>query len=78
MTRRTAPDGGALVAAKRVGGATFTKALARERKAGFSDGEIVKAMASATEMINAIGSLSLMPVPRVKHPKEPKHRRARP
>jgi hypothetical protein len=70
MNQREAPDGNALVVAKRVGARDFKRALAEARKAGFSDVEIVKAMANATEMIDAVGSLSAMRVPAVRHPRE--------
>jgi hypothetical protein len=61
-------DGNALVvAARRSSQKRFQQQMDHYRKAGFSDGEIVAAMASSHAVINAIGPRSMMRTPRVQY-----------
>jgi hypothetical protein len=49
-------DGAALIRARRSSLARFTKLLARYRNQGIPDRDIVRAMAEAPGMVDAIGS----------------------
>jgi hypothetical protein len=60
-------DGNALVDAKHWSEKRFRDQVEHYRKLGFSDRQIVNAMARARAMVDRIGSLSAMRTPRVRH-----------
>jgi hypothetical protein len=63
-------DGNALVDAKRWSRSLFQKRVAYYRERGFSDGQIVTAMARSRAIVDAIGPLSAMRTPRARHSKK--------
>jgi hypothetical protein len=60
-------DGNALVDAKRWSEKRFRDQVEHYHKLGFSDRQIINAMAKVRTMIDRIGSLSAMRTPRVRH-----------
>jgi hypothetical protein len=62
-------DGNALVRALRYSPAHFHKLRSELIRNGATDGAIVHAMAGATEILDSVGSLSVMKTPKTKHGK---------
>jgi len=62
-------DGNALVDAKHWSEKRFRDQVEHYRKLGFSDRQIINAMARVRAMIDRIGPLSAMRTPRVRHGK---------
>lgn len=63
--QKTQPDGDALNRARRWSAARFEKEVARQRKLGFSDGELAQAMAESRVLIDPLGQ--------VRPPKQPRY-----
>jgi hypothetical protein len=55
------PNGDALIRAKRWSAARYEKEVARQRKLGFSDAQLVQAMAESRVLVDPFGSA---PAPR--------------
>jgi hypothetical protein len=58
MENAKRPDGDALIRAKRWNAARYEKEVERQRKLGFSDAELVRAMAESRVLVDPFGSVS--------------------